>query len=143
MGDFSGTRQADYVLPPRQGQQCLLSTSNTAATKNLALVGPQTAGMDTSPGMASSSQGQGIGAVGKYIRVSAITADVYVAFGSSSAAVANVTATTTGTNQANTAAPIFAGTYQDFRLETNDHWMGYVTASGSGYVHIYINSRGA
>lgn len=79
------------------------------------------------------------GASHKYIRVSAITADVYVTFGATNASVVNVSATATGTNQANTGAPIFSGTFQDFRLDDRHAWMGYVS-TGTGYIHVYINS---
>lgn len=127
--------QSEYVLPPRAGQQAQLSTSTTAATTDLRLLGPQVRTTD------SNIRAGDPGAQRKYVRVSAITADCYVAFGKTSAAVGSITATTTGVNQANTAAPIFAGTYQDFRLEGDDLFMGYVTASGAGYVHVYINSQ--
>jgi hypothetical protein len=131
-----GTRAALLVLPPMAAQQFLQTTSNTAATINLATIGPQTQAVD------SQAQRGGIGAAGKYITVSAITADVYVAFSSAEADIDNITATSTGTNQANTAFPIFAGTSKDFWIPANTSatWMGYVTASGSGHIHIYISS---
>lgn len=129
------TRQALNVLPPRAAQQFLATTSNSAATVNLALLGPQTQAVNTKP-----LQGDP-GAANKYVTVTAISADVYVAFANASATVGSITATTTGTNAANTAFPIFAGTSKDFRLESGDTWMGYVTASGTGYIHVYISSN--
>jgi hypothetical protein len=132
----TGARQALYVIPPRAAEQGLYSTSTTAATQDLRLLGPQTATTDSNVNRGD------VGAPGRYVTVTAITADCYVCFDKTAALVGSITATTTGTNQANTSKPVFAGTSRDFRLEPGrDLFMGYVTASGTGYVHVDISSN--
>lgn len=138
--------KAMHVLPPRAAQQGLYATSTVCATIDTRLIGPQAEAQDSAPLRGTP------GAPGKWVTVSAIGADCYVAFATASATVASLTATTTGTNQANTAQPIFQNTSRDFDLEvifpngigiaqTGDIFMGYVTASGTGYVHLSISSN--
>lgn len=127
--------RAFHVLPPRAGQQWLVATSAVVGTPlDLRTLGPQTATTDSAVLRGSP------GALRKYITVSAITSDCYVAFASTSAAVASLTISTTGVNQANTAFPIFAGTSKDFILEDNDIFLGFI-ATAAGFIHVYISSN--
>jgi len=140
------TEKAMHVVGPRAGQQGLYATSTVCATIDLRLIGPQVEAQDSVPLRGTP------GSPGKWVTVSAIGADCYVALASTSALVASLTATTTGTNAANTAQPIFQNTSRDYDLEvlfpngigiaqTGDIFLGYVTASGTGYLHISISSN--
>lgn len=126
--------QSDYISTPKAGQQGYYATSSTAATQDLRLIGPQAATTDSNVKRGTP------GCQGKFIRVSCVTSDIVVAFGTTSASVGSITSSTTGTNQANTGAPIPAGTFQDFRIDSEDLFIGFVTASAAGNIHIYINS---
>lgn len=133
MGESTGTRQANFVLPPRASEIGVYATSSTPASADLRLVGPQTGTATGNPTP---------GAPGKYVRVTAISADVWVAFGSTAASVASIAAQTAGVNANTGCVPIMAGTFEDFRLvEGTDLFIGYVTVSASGYMTVHISSQ--
>ena len=150
MSDTEQGRKAEYIRPPRAGQISVFATSTVAATVDLRTLGQQQlaslpAGNSPLGNFVASNFRKGL--VGHYVRIWAINADAYVAFGNTSASVSGLAAATTGTNAANNCVPIFAGTYQDFLIADDgadqsmaaagpDTWLGYVTASGAGTIAI-------
>lgn len=126
-------RQALFVLPPRASQIGRYATSGTFASANLRLIGPQTSDLST-------LDHQGIGAPGTYVRVTATGSDCWVAFAATAAELASLDATTAAVNGVSGCCCIPAGTYQDFRLEDIDVFIGYGTASGTGLLTVQINS---
>lgn len=134
MAEFTGTRQADFVLPPRVSQIGRYATSTTFAASNLSLVGNQTVN-------ASNMTQYEVGAPGTYVRVTATGADAWIAFGSSSSVSSGLDATTAAVNGSSGCVCVPAGTYQDYRLERGtDTWIGYGTASGTGLLTVFISS---
>ena len=136
--------KADHIRPPRASQGAVLATSTTRANVDLRTVGQQT--------KSSLAPGQDrVGLTGKYVRIWAVDADCYVAFGPSAASVNAIVAVTAGTNQTTFCAPIYAGTYEDFELaqdETDaagtatgpETFLGYVTRSGAGFIVVAQSS---
>lgn len=134
MADFTGTRQADFVLPPRLSNIGRYSMTTAFAAADVRLVGSQTVDQ------ASVAQYE-VGAPGCYVRVTATGADAWIAFGSSSTVSSALDATTAAVNGSSGCVCITAGTYQDFRLERGvDNFIGYGTASGTGLLTVFISS---
>lgn len=134
MAEFTGTRQADYVLPPRLSNIGRYSMTTAFAAADVRLVGNQTVAI-------GSPQQEEVGAPGCYVRVTATGADAWIAFGSASTVSSALDATTSGVNTTTGCVCITAGTYQDFRLERGvDNWIGYGTASGTGLLTVFISS---
>lgn len=129
----TGTRQADFVLCPRASQIGRYATSTVAASADIRLIGPQTRSLST--------VGQySVGGPGCFIRVTATGADCWVAFAATAAELTSIDATTAGVNAASGAVCITAGTYQDYRPEDIDNFIGYVTGSGTGLLTVHIAS---
>ncbi len=125
---------ADIVLAPRWSEGFVAATSSTAATKNLDLLGPQTA----------TAASQDTGARLKYVRIYAVTTDVAVAFADTPGHADDVlfpASGNAGTNAVTFCVPVFASTYQDFVVPGDYNWLGYVTASATGVIVVYISSR--
>lgn len=153
-GDSWQAQRADYIRAPRAGQISVLTTSTVAATIDLRTIGNQQLaslpdGNNPAGNFVVNQPRKGL--VGHYVRFEAINADCYVAFGNTSASVGSIAAATTGSNGANCAMCIPAGSYMDFLIEDDpadqsmaaqgpSTWLGYVTASGSGTLRIAQSS---
>ena len=124
---------ADVVLAPRWSEIAVRATSSTAATFDLDLLGPQTAAIQASRPT--------VGARQRYVRITCMTADCSIVFAGSSADADDVTHLTAGVNAATGGHPMTAGTYQDFEVPYDFHFIGYITASAAGSLVIHINSR--
>lgn len=118
------------VLAPRWSEIATVATSSTAATIDLDTVGPQVA----SPARSST------GARKKYVTLCAMTADCWVVFASTSADADDINDATAGVNQTTGCWPLTQGIPQSFYVPTDYAWLGYITASATGTLTIYISS---
>lgn len=137
------TGQSDFIAPPRAGEIAVIAVSAVAGSQDLAAVGPQGSNQndqDRRPTVAAGTVGPGL--VGHYATFFADGADVYVCFGSASAAVtgANVpVAATNGINAAGCAIKIVSGQSLPWKIRVQDRYIGFV-ASGAGQLRVYRSS---
>jgi hypothetical protein len=133
MGEFTSSRLADFVLCPRASQIAVQAVTTSAAALDLRTVGPQTAKQDSGP--------TAIGATNTYVTLQADGGDVYVAFGATSGAVTGIVPATNAVNGASGCAKVPNGTSINVIPENPaDVFVGYVTASGTAQLRVWISS---
>jgi hypothetical protein len=140
-GQTEATRQADFIYPPLAGYCYAVVTSSTAASVDLATIGPQVA---TNPSPIGGVTQQPGGLVGHYAHFFVDgSASVYAVFGSTSASVtgANVPVTSsTGTNLAGVCFPIPAGVIAPFKITPATRYMGFISTSAAPTLRICLGS---
>ena len=140
---MSAEAQSSWVRGPRYSQGAVLATSNVAATIDLRTVGTLAPNAGTNAPISPWQAADGL--PGHYVRIWAVTADCYIVLADTSAHAAALVPLTAGTNLVSFCAPIFAGTYQDFRIADDqasssmaaagpETWLGYRTSAGTGFI---------
>ena len=145
MGDQYAA-QANKVTPPKSGEVTVTNVNTTAASLSLATIG--TSAVSASKSSDSSAQGSPPFCINRYVRFSAINANVTVIFGPNQGAVtnsnapnaANVGLATSTANAPGCAEPIGAGTWVDYFIDESASWIGYV-GSANGTLVIRPSSQ--
>lgn len=133
MSTSEAARLSNYAIPPRAGQGAVVAVSAVASSFDLRTVGNQT--VNTAQGNQLK-----VGLPGKWVRLFADGADVYVITGATQGAVTGGNAPVTGATAANGAGASFKipnntelHVYCDYGV---DLWLGII-ASGAGFLRIF------
>jgi hypothetical protein len=139
------TKKASEIRCPIAGQIGVISTSSTSAgTQDMRLIGPQSASMGNDTILPPSTPNNPPGALERFVEFYADGVDYGIVFGATSAAVSSSNApslTATGPG-AGACIRIPAGQARTYVVESDTFWLGYVPSSSSqGYLRMSVTSR--
>jgi hypothetical protein len=150
--DSAEILNAAKIIAPYAGWVSALYTSGAAASQDLSLCGQQGVDPDLLPDIYSPLMGRGsgnfTGLLGRYVRLTAVGATIWVVQGPTQASVtggnAPVIPVTTASviNGAGVPEPITSTFYVDWYVTVSTRWIGFI-GSAAGYLIVRPSSVGA